>query len=70
MIVDLLAPLGAVIVAAVVAYLSGRRDGRKDEQLKRERERADTHERMSDADLGIGATTDDNREWLRDRGER
>ncbi|WP_136686057.1 hypothetical protein [Falsirhodobacter xinxiangensis] len=67
------APLIGAVVALVgvaVAYLRGRSAGRKQEQGKVARDTIKADRRMDDADIGIGASTDDNREWMHARGKR
>lgn len=63
---------GAVValVGVVVAYLRGQSAGRKQERGKVAQDTVKADRRMDDADIGIGASTDDNREWMHERGKR
>lgn len=70
LLIDLLAPILAAVVAFIGGRMIGRSRGRIEAREEAERARADTHERMSDADTGIGDGADEHREWLRDRGRR
>jgi len=63
------AAVGAVIVALVGVFALGRRDGRRDGIEQDLRRYQETSRRMDDADVGSGASDDDNVRWLRDRAK-
>ena len=62
--------IGAVlaIIAVSAAYLKGRSTERQTTKDNEARERADTIERVKNADVGMPDGSDDV-EWLRDRGK-
>lgn len=63
----------AMAVAAVVSVLgilAAYLTGRSTKTTKQAQSRADTFERVQNADVGSGATDDANRKWLRDRSKR
>ena len=62
----MLAAVGALIAAFVVAYFKGRSDSAMVAQNKRLRSETDAHERINDADTGGGATDGERIKRLRD----
>ena len=62
----MLATVGALIAAFVVAYFKGRADSAMVAQNKRLRSETDAHERINDADTGGGATDGERIKRLRD----
>lgn len=65
-----LAWIGGALAVAFGFYQAGRRSAHQDnEQAETERE-LEAHERMNDADLGIGASDDDVVKRLRDYAKR
>ena len=62
--------IGAVvaIIAVFAAYLKGRSTERQTTKAKEARARAETLERVKNADVGQPDGSDDT-EWLRDRGK-
>lgn len=64
-----LAALGGLIVAVLVAFGLGRRDGRRDAREADLTRYQETNRRMDDADVGRGDPAADL-DWLRDRGKR
>lgn len=59
-----LAWLAAGIVVAWGAWVAGKREARQEARTDALRGDAKAHERMSDADIGIGAADSDNMRWL------
>ncbi|OWJ78437.1 hypothetical protein [Haematobacter genomosp. 1] len=64
-----LAALGGLIVALLIAFASGKREGRRDARADRLQDYQDTRRRIDDADVSRGNADDDAR-WLRDRSQR
>lgn len=60
----------AGLVALFGAWVAGRREGAQAARSRALRADAKAHERMNDADLGIGAADGDNIKWLRDFADR
>lgn len=63
----------AMAVAAVVSVLgilAAYLTGRSTKTTKEAQSRADTFERVQNADIGTGASDDDNAKWLQSRGKR
>lgn len=52
------------------AFLAGRRDAKKDEAVKDLKADIKAHERINNADLGLGATDEDRVKRLRQMSER
>ncbi len=63
-LIQIILGLSGIVAALLWAVISGRSEQREqDRDLKK-------HERMNDADLGIGATDADNVDWLRKFAKR
>lgn len=60
----------AVLLGLLGAWVAGKREARSEARSEALRGDAKAHERMNDADLGIGASDADNIKWLRDFAER
>lgn len=60
----------AGLLAILGAWVAGRREGRSQARVDALEGDAKRHERMNDADIGIGAADADNVKWLRDFAER
>lgn len=60
----------AVFLGLLGAWVAGRREARQEARTDALRGDAEAHERMNDAEIGIGATDSDNIKWLRDFAER
>lgn len=61
---------GGVLLALIGVYAVGRRDAGAAAKVDALKADAKTHERINDADIGIGASDADNMRWLRDFHER
>jgi len=59
-----------LVLAFVGAWVAGRREGRQEARTDALRGDAKRHERMNDAEIGIGAADADNVAWLRQFHER
>lgn len=67
---DIIYIIGGVVVAAIAAYLGGRRDGAKSVKKEQAEAEKEAVERMlNDADVGSG-DSDADREWLRERSRK
>lgn len=60
-----LGAVGAALMALVGVYLAGRRAAQQEAATDALRGDAKAHERINDADIGIGAADADNIAWLR-----
>lgn len=65
---DSLAALGGLIVALVLAFAAGKRDGRRDAQAAELRDQLETDRRMDHADVSRGVAADDAN-WMRRRSQ-
>lgn len=65
-----LAWAGAAFVIIGGAFLAGRRDAKQARKVQDLKAEVKAHERINEADLGIGASDADNQRWLRDFHER
>ena len=52
------------------AFLAGRRDAKQARKVQDLKAEVKAHERINEADLGIGASDADNQRWLREFHER
>lgn len=64
-----LAIVGAVLVGALTFWRLGKRDARKDAEVKSLKDYKAAMERVQDADLSNG-NSDDDRDWLSKRGQQ
>ena len=63
---DILVAIGALIVALGAAYGFGRSGAKTAQKLDRLRKEDAAHDRINEADLGIGAADDANTQWMRE----
>lgn len=54
----------ALVLAVLGAWVAGRREARQDARTEALEGDAKAHERINDADIGIGANDADNIAWL------
>jgi hypothetical protein len=64
-----LAAIGGVIVALLMAFAAGKREGRRDATVDQLQDYQTTRRRIDDADVSRGDAADDDR-WLRNRARR
>ncbi|QDP48408.1 MAG: hypothetical protein Tp118SUR00d2C21406231_24 [Prokaryotic dsDNA virus sp.] len=73
-LIDLiLGPVGAALgglAVIVVTYFSGKSKGKLDAERKDMKAERAAHERINDAEIGIGASDTERRKRLRDLGEQ
>ena len=60
------AAAGAALLGVLAAYVKGRRDAKAKAENKAMKEDLEAHERINEADLGIGASDAERVERLRD----
>ncbi len=61
-----LAWVAGIAVVIGGAFLAGRRDAKQARKVEDMKAEAKAHERINEADLGIGASDDANMRWLRE----